>query len=378
MADLAISGVKKTYDGKPVLHGIDVDITDGHFVVIVGPSGCGKSTLLRMIAGLEDISAGTIAIGGTVMNDIEPADRGCAMVFQNYALYPHMTVRQNIAYPLRIAKLPAAERDARVEHAAKILNLTDYLDRRPAQLSGGQRQRVAMGRAIVREPAVFLFDEPLSNLDALLRVQMRIEIKRLHKRLKATSIFVTHDQVEAMTLADTLIVMNAGRVEQVGSPAEIYRKPASVFVAGFMGAPAMNLLPATVGMDGDVMLDIFAKNVAVAQSSLAKGTLLTVGIRPENVVLSTRTGAGLPATVDLVEELGGSRVAYCKLANQEVAVVLPPGDENIEGATVWLTLPQHAIQCFDRISGLRLDMPATAVARPLSAEGRPVAETTKG
>lgn len=190
MADLAITSVKKSYDGKPVLHGVDIAIPDGHFVVIVGPSGCGKSTLLRMIAGLEDITSGEISIGGTVMNDVEPSDRGCAMVFQNYALYPHMTVRQNIAYPLRIAKLPQAERDKRVEHAAKILNLTDYLDRRPAQLSGGQRQRVAMGRAIVREPDVFLFDEPLSNLDALLRVQMRIEIKKLHKRLKATSIFV--------------------------------------------------------------------------------------------------------------------------------------------------------------------------------------------
>ena len=362
MADLAITHVKKTYDGKPVLHGIDVTIPDGHFVVIVGPSGCGKSTLLRMIAGLEDITSGTISIGGTVMNDIEPADRGCAMVFQNYALYPHMTVRQNIAYPLRIAKLPAAERDQRVEHAAKILNLTDFLDRRPAQLSGGQRQRVAMGRAIVREPAVFLFDEPLSNLDALLRVQMRIEIKRLHKRLGATSIFVTHDQVEAMTLADTLIVMNAGRVEQIGSPAEIYRNPASVFVAGFMGAPAMNLLPATVAVHGSITLDGVSGNAVIARSTLPQGMPLTAGIRPENIVLSTEPGAGLPATVDLIEELGGSRVAYCNLDGREVAVVLPPGDDDLDGASVWLSFPPQSIQSFDRVTGKRIEGPLKAAA----------------
>jgi len=353
MADLKISGLKKTYDGKPVLHGIDVVLPDGHFVVIVGPSGCGKSTLLRMIAGLENISAGTIAIGGTVMNDIEPSDRGCAMVFQNYALYPHMSVRENIAYPLKIAKLPIDERKRRVEHAAKILNLTDYLDRRPAQLSGGQRQRVAMGRAIVREPDVFLFDEPLSNLDALLRVQMRIEIKRLHKRLGATSIFVTHDQVEAMTLADTLIVMNAGRVEQIGSPAEVYRHPASTFVAGFMGAPAMNLVPATVGRDG--VLHIDGVEAGVTQCALPEGTPLTLGIRPEAIMLSTTLGRGIPASVDLVEELGGSRVAYCNLAGREIAVVLPAGYEKIDGQTVSLTFPGDALHGFDRVSGKRLE-----------------------
>ncbi|SEQ14557.1 sn-glycerol 3-phosphate transport system ATP-binding protein [Devosia sp. YR412] len=370
MADVTITNVKKTYDGKPVLHGIDVTLPDGHFVVIVGPSGCGKSTLLRMIAGLEDITSGEIAIGGTVMNDIEPADRGCAMVFQNYALYPHMTVRQNIAYPLRLAKLPVAEREERVAQAARILNLTDYLDRRPAQLSGGQRQRVAMGRAIVREPEVFLFDEPLSNLDALLRVQMRIEIKRLHKRLNATSIFVTHDQVEAMTLADTLIVMNAGRVEQIGSPAEIYRRPASVFVAGFMGSPAMNLLPATVGADGEVVLDGIAGDI-IAQSSLRTGTPLTIGIRPESITLATQPGKGLPVTIDLVEELGGSRVAYYNLSGSELAVVLPPGDEGLEGKTVWLSFPTEALQAFDRVTGKRLDTAfATSVKRaaPLNAE----------
>jgi sn-glycerol 3-phosphate transport system ATP-binding protein len=359
MADLKITDVKKTYEGKQVLHGIDVAIPDGHFVVIVGPSGCGKSTLLRMIAGLEEITSGTIAIGGTVMNDIEPADRGCAMVFQNYALYPHMTVRQNIAYPLRIAKLPQAERDKRVAEAAKILNLGDYLDRRPAQLSGGQRQRVAMGRAIVREPDLFLFDEPLSNLDALLRVQMRIEIKRLHKRLKATSIFVTHDQVEAMTLADTLIVMNAGRVEQIGSPAEVYRRPASAFVAGFMGAPAMNLLPAQVNGHGEVILDLLDSKIGIGHADLGKDTAVTVGIRPEAFVLSQTPGQGLSATVELVEELGGSRVAYCRMADREIAVVLPPGDEALEGKPVWLHSPAHAVHLFERNSGQRLNVSLT-------------------
>jgi sn-glycerol 3-phosphate transport system ATP-binding protein len=356
MTDILITGLKKTYDGKQVLHGIDVAIADGHFVVIVGPSGCGKSTLLRTIAGLEDASSGSISIGGIDMTEIDPADRGCAMVFQNYALYPHMSVRQNMAYPLRIASLPQAERDRRVEEAARILNLTEYLDRRPAQLSGGQRQRVAMGRAIVREPDVFLFDEPLSNLDALLRVQMRIEIKRLHKRLKATSIFVTHDQVEAMTLADTLIVMNAGHVEQIGAPSEIYRKPASVFVAGFLGAPAMNLLPATIGATGRMSFDDASGELSLSAAGLAPGTQLMAGIRPENVAISLTATGGLPAVVDLVEELGSARVAYCRLNARELAVVLPPGDERYEGRQVFLDFAAEALHLFDRTSGRRIDV----------------------
>ncbi len=356
MTEIQISGLRKTYDGKQVLHGIDVDIPDGHFAVIVGPSGCGKSTLLRTIAGLEDASSGAISIGGIEMTQIDPADRGCAMVFQNYALYPHMSVRQNMAYPLRIAKLPQAERDRRVEEAARILNLTEYLDRRPAQLSGGQRQRVAMGRAIVREPDVFLFDEPLSNLDALLRVQMRIEIKRLHKRLKATSIFVTHDQVEAMTLADTLIVMNAGHVEQIGAPSEIYRKPASVFVAGFLGAPAMNLLPATVRSGGRVTFDDVPEEVAFEAPDLAEGTRLTVGVRPESVGISLAATGGLPAMVDLVEELGNARVAYCTVNDRELAVVLPPGDDRYEEQQVFLTFAPEGWHVFDRTDGRRMDV----------------------
>src|SRR5213595_320710 len=243
MAQVHLRGVKKSYDNKlEVIHGIDMQIADGEFIVIVGPSGCGKSTLLRMVAGLERITGGEIAIGERVVNELEPKDRDIAMVFQNYALYPHMSVYDNMAYGLRIRSLSKADIDARVKRAAAILELGALLERRPRQLSGGQRQRVAMGRAIVREPAVFLFDEPLSNLDAKLRVQMRFEIQKLHRRLGTTSLYVTHDQVEAMTLAQRMIVMNAGRAEQIGTPMEVYQNPASVFVAGFIGSPAMNFL----------------------------------------------------------------------------------------------------------------------------------------
>src|SRR4051812_19060663 len=243
MADIALRGVKKSYGKMQVVHGVDAQIADGEFIVIVGPSGCGKSTLLRMIAGLETITAGEIAIGGKVVNDVEPKDRNIAMVFQNYALYPHMTVYENMSYGLRIRRFDREKINERVQRAAKILELGPFLQRRPRELSGGQRQRVAMGRAIVREPAAFLFDEPLSNLDAKLRVQMRLEIQKLHRQLRTTSIFVTHDQVEAMTLADRMIVMHAGIVEQVGRPIEVYDEPASLFVAGFIGSPAMNFLP---------------------------------------------------------------------------------------------------------------------------------------
>src|SRR6186713_1022961 len=244
MADIDLRNVKKSYTkGVPVIHGVTTTIADGEFIVIVGPSGCGKSTLLRMIAGLETITEGEIAIGGKVVNNVEPKDRNIAMVFQNYALYPHMTVYENMSYGLRIRRMPPEQINERVQRAAKILELGPFLQRRPRELSGGQRQRVAMGRAIVREPAAFLFDEPLSNLDAKLRVQMRLEIQKLHRRLKTTSIFVTHDQVEAMTLADRMIVMNAGVVEQVGRPIDVYDDPNSLFVAGFIGSPAMNFLP---------------------------------------------------------------------------------------------------------------------------------------
>jgi sn-glycerol 3-phosphate transport system ATP-binding protein len=251
MAALTLKGVKKSYDGKQfVLHGIDADVADGEFVVMVGPSGCGKSTLLRMVAGLEQISEGTIAIDGAVVNKLEPKDRNIAMVFQNYALYPHMTVAQNMGYALKIGGADRATIGQRVQAAAQILELEPLLSRRPRELSGGQRQRVAMGRAIVREPAVFLFDEPLSNLDARLRVQMRLEIQRLHARLTTTSLYVTHDQVEAMTLAQRVIVMNRGEAEQIGAPTEVYERPATVFVAGFIGSPGMNLLEGRISDDG--------------------------------------------------------------------------------------------------------------------------------
>src|SRR3982751_5596134 len=243
MAVVQLKGVKKTYDKLEVIHGIDIDIADGEFVVIVGPSGCGKSTLLRMVAGLEVITSGEIRIGSRVVNELEPKDRDIAMVFQNYALYPHMSVYDNMAYGLRIRGLTRGQIDERVQRAAQILELGAFLGRRPRELSGGQRQRVAMGRAIVREPAVFLFDEPLSNLDAKLRVQMRAELQSLHRRLGTTSLYVTHDQVEAMTLARRMIVMNAGRAEQVGAPLEVYARPATTFVAGFIGSPPMNLIP---------------------------------------------------------------------------------------------------------------------------------------
>ena len=269
MADIAIRGVRKSFGHSEIVHGIDLDIADGEFVVILGPSGCGKSTLLRLIAGLEQITAGEIAIGGKVVNKLEPRERGCAMVFQNYALYPHMTVSENIGYALKVAGVKRAERRRRIAEVAGILGVEELLDRKPSALSGGQRQRVAMGRAMIREPRVFLFDEPLSNLDAKLRVQMRVEIRRLHRRLKATSIFVTHDQIEAMTLADRLVVMNRGRIEQVGAPAEVYRRPASRFVAGFIGSPPMNFLAAR--MEGSPIARIGGLKQPVG--GLAKHTL---------------------------------------------------------------------------------------------------------
>lgn len=357
MANLRIRAARKSYDGRQVLHGVDLEIADQEFVVIVGPSGCGKSTLLRMIAGLEDITGGEIAIEDMIVNDIDPAERGCAMVFQNYALYPHMTVRQNIGYPLKIAKLPRPDRDRRVVEAAAILGLEDYMDRRPGQLSGGQRQRVAMGRAIVREPKVFLFDEPLSNLDAKLRVQMRIQIKRLHRRLDATSIFVTHDQVEAMTLADKLVVMNGGHIEQIGTPSEVYSNPASTFVAGFLGAPAMNLIDGNVISPSTVRLDVAGGyDVTIAGSGLRTGAEIVLGLRPEDITLGN-SGNGLGAIVDLIEELGGSRVAYCQIGDTEIAVVLDKNSDVRSDREVFLEIDPTLIHAFDRATGHRLKQP---------------------
>jgi sn-glycerol 3-phosphate transport system ATP-binding protein len=292
MAEVSFRDVRKSYAGLEVIHGVSMDVADGEFVVIVGPSGCGKSTLLRMVAGLEPISGGEIRIGSRVVNQLEPKDRDIAMVFQNYALYPHMSVYDNMSYGLRIKGFSKQDIETRVQKAAAILELQNFLQRKPRQLSGGQRQRVAMGRAIVREPAVFLFDEPLSNLDAKLRVQMRAELQALHRRLHTTSLYVTHDQVEAMTLAHRMIVMNAGRAEQIGSPLEVYARPATTFVAAFIGSPPMNLVP-----------------------DRKEGREVILGIRPEHLEPCAESEAMLVVEVDLIEPLGADTLVYGHLAS---------------------------------------------------------------
>jgi len=312
MGAISIRNVTKRYGSgakaNQVIHGVDAEITDGEFVVIVGPSGCGKSTLLRMVAGLEEVSGGEISIAGRVVNDVEPSERDIAMVFQNYALYPHMSVFDNMAYGLKIAKVPLAEIKTRVDKAAAILQLGPYLERKPRELSGGQRQRVAMGRAIVRQPAVFLFDEPLSNLDAKLRAQTRLEIQKLHRELGVTSLFVTHDQVEAMTLAQRMIVMNAGRMEQIGTPEEVYARPATTFVAGFIGSPPMNLMP---GVAEGSRFRIGSLTLELPASAPRNGPLL-LGVRPEH---ADAAGSGWPMTVEMVEMLGAERLVYGRLGD---------------------------------------------------------------
>src|SRR6476619_1982370 len=329
MAQVHLRGVKKSYDNKlEVIHGIDMEIADGEFIVIVGPSGCGKSTLLRMVAGLESITAGEIAIGERVVNELEPKDRDIAMVFQNYALYPHMSVYRNMAYGLKIRKLAKDDIDRRVRKAAKTLELEQLLERLPRQLSGGQRQRVAMGRAIVREPAVFLFDEPLSNLDAKLRVQMRLEIKRLQRELAVTSIYVTHDQVEAMTLADRLIVMNAGVADQIGTPMDVYDKPATVFVAGFIGSPAMNFLAAKVGSDGK-SVDLAATGAnpvrlpLAVTTSAAPGPPVALGLRPAHLLPSS--DGPLEFQVELAEPLGADTLLHGRFGEARELVTVRQG-----------------------------------------------------
>jgi len=319
VATVEIRNVRKAFGPVEVLHGVSVDIADGEFVVLVGPSGCGKSTLLRMLAGLENISSGEIAIGGKVVNTVPPKDRDIAMVFQNYALYPHMTVFDNMAFSLTLAKAPRAVMEQEVNRAAKILGLEQLLQRFPRQLSGGQRERVAMGRAIVRNPQVFLFDEPLSNLDAKLRVQMRAEIKELHQRLKVTTVYVTHDQIEAMTMADKIVVMNGGRVEQIGAPLEVYEKPATTFVATFIGAPAMNLLK----MSGAEPALLLGNGRIPAEGAI-------VGIRPEDLELTklgtaAADGIALPLTVGAVERVGPESFVYGTLDRGDNIIVRLPG-----------------------------------------------------
>ncbi|NIA68102.1 sn-glycerol-3-phosphate import ATP-binding protein UgpC [Pelagibius litoralis] len=357
MADISIRSVKKSYGDTKVIHGVSVDIRDGEFAVIVGPSGCGKSTLLRMIAGLERITEGEISIGGRVVNNLEPKDRDIAMVFQNYALYPHMTVYDNMAYGLKIAGTPRAEIDERVAEAAGILELKELLTRKPRQLSGGQRQRVAMGRAIVRKPAAFLFDEPLSNLDAKLRVQMRLEIKRLQRRLGTTSVYVTHDQVEAMTMADKLIVMNGGHAEQIDSPLEIYERPASLFVAGFIGSPAMNFLPAEVAGDGGSLTVSQGTAIRLSNGMGAQaGRRLTLGVRPEHLHAASAGDAAFTLQVQMVETLGADTLAHGVLAGQSDSLTLRvPGTMKMtEGDSLPLVADPGALHLFDPESGQRI------------------------
>jgi multiple sugar transport system ATP-binding protein len=316
MASLELKQLVKDFGPVRVIHGVDLTVNDGEFVVFVGPSGCGKSTLLRIICGLEDASSGDILIDGQRVNHVRAADRELAMVFQSYALYPHMTVRQNMAFGLENIGTPKADVERRVNEAAKLLRLDTFLQRKPTQLSGGQRQRVAIGRSIVREPKIFLFDEPLSNLDAELRVSMRGEISALHRRLKATSIYVTHDQVEAMTMADKIVVLRLGRIEQVGSPLDLYNRPANRFVAGFIGSPQMNFVNVTMGADGAVA-PAFGGSVRVPGKSATAGTALVLGVRPEHLSLEPQPDAlALPITVTQVEQLGGLSLVYGHLPGE--------------------------------------------------------------
>ncbi|WP_088284902.1 sn-glycerol-3-phosphate import ATP-binding protein UgpC [Ideonella sp. A 288] len=354
MGSISLRGVEKTYGRGPkankVIHGVDAEIADGEFVVIVGPSGCGKSTLLRMVAGLEDITGGEIAIGGRVVNRLEPSERDIAMVFQNYALYPHMSVFDNMAYGLKIAKVPKAEIEVRVQKAAKILELGALLDRTPRQLSGGQRQRVAMGRAIVRQPQVFLFDEPLSNLDAKLRAQTRLEIQKLHAELGVTSLFVTHDQVEAMTLAQRMIVMNGGVMEQIGTPEAVYARPASTFVAGFIGSPPMNLLP---GRAEGLRFEAEGQVLQLPAPSPRTGELV-LGVRPEHTALGP--DGAWSATVEMVEMLGAERLVHCRLGPGLFTVRIegtrtPPR----LGDTVRLQASADHLHWFDKATGRRVE-----------------------
>ena len=339
MAEVRLAGVDKFYGAAQALYAITLDIADGEFAVFVGPSGCGKSTLLRAIAGLEDISGGSVVIGGTDVTGMAPSDRDVAMVFQSYALYPHMTVRENMEFGMKVNKVAEADRRARVAEAARVLQLEPYLDRKPAHLSGGQRQRVAIGRAIVKSPKVFLFDEPLSNLDAKLRVQMRVELEALHRTLGATMIYVTHDQVEAMTMADKIVVLQAGRIEQVGSPMDLYHRPATEFVAGFIGAPAMNFLPMT-GDGGRIVTG------GMTLAAMAAPGAVRLGIRPEHIVLKPAGSGDLPATVALRETLGGDAYLYVTTDGQTI-VVRAAGDTELDhGAEVGLGLPAQRLHQF--------------------------------
>ncbi len=356
MASVDVRRVKKRFGETEVIHGVDIAISNGEFVVLVGPSGCGKSTLLRMIAGLESISEGEIAINGRVVNNVPPKQRDVAMVFQNYALYPHMSVFENMAFSLKLRRLEKTDIARRVQRAAAILGLEPYLQRYPRQLSGGQRQRVAKGRAIVRDPQVFLFDEPLSNLDAKLRVQMRTEIKALHQQLKATSIYVTHDQVEAMTMADRIVVMHDGIIEQIGAPLELYDNPANIFVAGFIGSPAMNFVEGTVVRNGGGPAVATADGILLPvrpDATLREGARVIYGVRPEHLALS-RNGDGLPARVEVVEPTGADTLVFCRIGSAGVCAEFTERHAFAPGQTIQLQPRPDAVHLFDEASGRRL------------------------
>jgi len=355
MASVTIQSVRKNFGETAVLHGVDIDIADGSFTVLVGPSGCGKSTLLRMIAGLEEISGGEIRIGARRVNDVPPKERDIAMVFQKYALYPHMTVRQNLAFSLMLAKKDKATVDAKVGRAAEILALSALMDRYPRQLSGGQRQRVAMGRAIVRDPQVFLYDEPLSNLDAKLRVAMRSELKELHQRLKTTSIYVTHDQIEAMTMGDRIVVMKDGRIEQIGSPLELYDFPVNIFVAGFIGSPAMNFLPGTLRRNGaaaELELADGTRLQAPLNAGGSDGQSVVLGTRPEHLQLAA--SGGIPSRVVVLEPTGADTFVACRHGATDVAAVFRERHDFAPGSTIHLVPDPRRAHLFDAGSGSRL------------------------
>ncbi len=349
MASVSFKQVKKAYGKVKVIHGIEFEIADGEFVVLVGPSGCGKSTLLRMLAGLEEITGGEIAIDGVVVNDLESKDRDIAMVFQSYALYPHMTVRENMAFSLRLRNADKATTDKRVDNASRILNLDPLLDRFPRELSGGQRQRVAMGRAIVRDPKVFLFDEPLSNLDAKLRVAMRAEIKALHQRLKTTTVYVTHDQIEAMTMADRIVVMHDGIVEQIGTPLELFDRPGNLFVAQFIGSPSMNVFAGTVR--GGQVEGLGARWALPAGCHVSEGQAVNMGIRPTDLSLSAQ---GVPAKVVVVEPTGAETELLLEVGGQQMVLVMHGRTQARADDVVHLSVDPDKAHVFDSGSGKRL------------------------
>ena len=354
MASISLRNLRKHYAGQAVLHDLSLDIKDGEFVALVGPSGCGKSTLLRMVAGLEAVDEGEILLGTKRLNDVAPRERNIAMVFQNYALYPHMSVAENLGFALRLQGVRPALRKQRVDDVAAILNLQGLLDRRPAQLSGGQRQRVAMGRAIIREPQAFLFDEPLSNLDAKLRVQMRTEIKALHQRLGTTTLYVTHDQIEAMTMADRIVVLKDGRIEQVGTPLELYDRPRNAFVAGFIGSPAMNLLAGRAQESGRVLTDDGLELPLPKGLTLAPGRAVWLGVRPEHLEV-TSTEQGLRAEVQVLEPTGAETQIAARLGGQNVIAVSRERIDLRPGSTLGLRPNAAQLHVFDRSSGTRLN-----------------------